>query len=241
MTQADETLDIVLDVAKLPKHGAPVSGDTVEVIERPAGGISLVLADGEGTGSAAKGVSTFVAHKVIEEIAHGTTDGVTARAAHDALFVGRGGSVTASLFILSADIPAAKIVVCRNADGPVILKTPRELMVYSERVPLLGAKKQLKPNIYTEDMVEGTVAIAFTRGVERAGSVRGAEWSHKDIFMVVEDALAEGGSSLARHLLDAAVAADGGEPADDMAVVVLAIDRGRPGECTRTMTVHLPV
>lgn len=242
MTPREQPLDIVLDVAKRPKHGDDISGDTIEVIERPRGGLSLVLADGGGPGPKAKAISSFVAHKAIDEIANGTKDGMAARAVHDAVYGRYKGAATSSLVILSADIPARTVVVSRNSTGPVLVRTPREIMVYEEDVALLGSVAGLKPNIYSVPMVADAFAIAFTKGVFEAGARRKAPWTTKEILTVVEDAIdVHGAESVARVLLDAAVDADDGKPHDDMAVVAIRIEPGTAGECTRTMTVHCPV
>ena len=44
-------------VAKSRKYGTLESGDTLEMIERPMGGLSLVLADGQMSGKAAKAIA----------------------------------------------------------------------------------------------------------------------------------------------------------------------------------------
>ena len=234
-------LEIVIDVAKLPGRGQAVSGDTVEVIERPAGGISIVMADGEGTGSQAKSLSMFVAHRAIEELSRGTKDGIAARAVGDALYATREGEGSAALVILSADVPAKTVVISRNSKGPVLVKTPKEILVYEEDVPLLGTKEILKPNIYTVPMSEGTFAVAFTEGVLRAGEASGAAWTTKDIMTAVEGAVGQSTGSVAQAVMDAAIARDGGTPQLDMTVVMLSVCAPLPDGEARTMTVRMPV
>lgn len=234
-------VEISIDVAKLPKEGDTVSGDTVEVIERPAGGLSVVLAVGEGEGTPAKAISTFVAHRALEEIANGTKDGVAARAAGDALFASREGTASASLVILSADVPANVIVVSRNAPGPVIVKTPEEILVYEEEVPVLGTEGLLKPNIYTVGLLPGTFAATFSEGVVLAGEATGHRWGTQDLMGTLEHALDSGAPSVARAIIDAAIERDGGKPAHDMTVVLLCIGHGREGDLLRTLRARLPV
>ena len=47
-------MEIQLAVAKIAKYAMSESGDTVEVIERPHGGVSVVLVDGQRSGRSAK-------------------------------------------------------------------------------------------------------------------------------------------------------------------------------------------
>ncbi len=76
-------MEIHAAVAKINKYSTSESGDTLEIVERPNGGISIVLADGQTSGKGAKTVSTMVVRKVISLLAEGVRDGACARAASD--------------------------------------------------------------------------------------------------------------------------------------------------------------
>ena len=47
-------MEIHAAVAKINKYATSESGDTLEIVERPNGGISIVLADGQTSGKGAK-------------------------------------------------------------------------------------------------------------------------------------------------------------------------------------------
>ena len=81
----DDELELQVGVAKVSKYAVSESGDTLEVTERPHGGLSLVLADGQQSGRAAKVISSLVARKAITLLAEGVRDGAAARATHDYL------------------------------------------------------------------------------------------------------------------------------------------------------------
>ncbi|MBU1878217.1 MAG: serine/threonine-protein phosphatase, partial [Chloroflexi bacterium] len=68
-------MEIQIAAAKTPKYAVRESGDTLEMIERPGGGISLVLADGQGSGAGAKALSHLVARKAVSLLADGVRDG----------------------------------------------------------------------------------------------------------------------------------------------------------------------
>ena len=74
-------MEIQIAVAKINKYAVSESGDTLEVVERPTGGISVVLADGQTSGRGAKAVSQLVVRKVIGLLAEGVRDGAAARSA----------------------------------------------------------------------------------------------------------------------------------------------------------------
>ena len=72
-----------MTVVKINKYSTPESGDTVEIVERPQGGMSFVMVDGQRSGRSAKRISNLVARKAIGLLAEGVRDGAAARAAHD--------------------------------------------------------------------------------------------------------------------------------------------------------------
>jgi hypothetical protein len=97
-------LELQVAVAKVSKYAVGESGDTVEVIERPHGGLSLVVVDGQRSGKSAKTISNIVARKAVALLADGVRDGAAARAAHDYLRTARSGQVSATLNIVSVDL-----------------------------------------------------------------------------------------------------------------------------------------
>ena len=97
-------IHIDIAVAKVPRHGASESGDTLEVIERPGGGLSVVLVDGQGSGRGAKTLSNLIATRAITQLKDGARDGVVARAVHDYLYTYRMGQASATLNRLHQDL-----------------------------------------------------------------------------------------------------------------------------------------
>ena len=103
-------MEIQIAVAKVNKYAVSESGDTLEVVERPGGGLSVVLADGQSSGRGAKAVSMMVVRRVISLLAEGVRDGAAARAASDYLFSERNGKVSSTLNILSVDLSSETVV-----------------------------------------------------------------------------------------------------------------------------------
>src|SRR5438552_11139986 len=118
--------DVQIAVAKTNKYATRESGDTVEVVERPHGGFSVVLADGQGSGRSAKSLSNLVTTKAVSLIKDGVRDGVVARSVHDYLFAYRGGKVSATLVIMTVDLASRTLVLSRNSHCPIIVSRPGE-------------------------------------------------------------------------------------------------------------------
>ena len=98
--------------------------DTLEMIERPRGGLSFVLVDGQHTGRGAKAISNLVARKAISLLGEGVRDGAAARAAHDYLFTQYEGKVQASLNIVSIDLVSKTMLFTQNTPLPILIIRP---------------------------------------------------------------------------------------------------------------------
>lgn len=234
------SLEILFSVAKIEKYAVSQSGDTLEIIERPMGGLSFVLVDGQRSGHSAKRISNIVARKAIQLLAEGVRDGAVARAAHDYLYTFRDGKVTATLNIISVDAVSKTIVISRNNDSPVIVHTPqRGLFLLDEPSQAIGVRRHTKPIITEIPMELGPLVIAFTDGLRHAGSWHGG--SSFDVLEATRRLLAEGTSdpqTLADNLLQQAVALDNGRPRDDISVVVVLV-RAESGDNVRRMSGRL--
>ena len=91
------------------------------IIERPNGGLSVVMCDAIGSGHNAKLISGLVVRKVLGLLSDGIRDGAAARAVSDFLYTERGGKDPAFLNILSADLETGTLVVTRNNPAPVFV------------------------------------------------------------------------------------------------------------------------
>jgi serine phosphatase RsbU (regulator of sigma subunit) len=230
---------IDIDVAKVPKHDCDISGDTVDVVERRDGGLSLIIADGMGSTADAKFTSSFVVNKAMSLIAEGTRDGAASRAAHDALYSVRSGKASVGLTIVSADFATNSLVVSRNSHCPVLVKRGDELLVYQESVSQIGTEQMVKPNIYVLDLVPDTTVVTFTDGFMQCGGKGSAGWELKDIVMEVKQDLARSGS-VAMTLLDKALARDKNKPKDDISVAVMSVSPHTARHKIRRMQVSMP-
>lgn len=235
-------LDVEIAAAKVAKYATSESGDTLEVIERPRGGLSLVLVDGQRSGKAAKTISNIVARKAIALLAEGVRDGAVARAAHDYLSTIRGGKVSATLNIVSIDLVTDTIVVSRNSHCPTLVATGGELALLDEPSQPVGIHTWTKPWIGELPLVAGTHVVAFTDGVLHAGRRHS---TRLDVPQLVRDLMARddlAARQWADAILSAAVESDHGRPCDDISVVVVAVQPASPGtDGVRRLSVDFPI
>lgn len=238
------TVHLRVAVAKAPKFGLRDSGDTAEVAERPRGGMSIVLADGQGHGRAAKRISALVVSKALSLVADGGRDGAVARVVHDYLFALRDGKVSATLTMISADLATGTLVVSRNSHCPVLIKRNGRTSVLTKATEPIGVHRWMKPAIDEWPLAAGTVVVTFTDGILAAGQRYGTPLDLKRLRKLVSQASPEHVDAVAEEALAYAMACDQGRPSDDMTVVAVGLAAAETDLGTvpvRRMQVSLPL
>jgi serine phosphatase RsbU (regulator of sigma subunit) len=218
-------VEIQVAVAKVGKYATRESGDTVEMIERPHGGFSFVLVDGQRSGRSAKSISNLVARKAVALLGEGVRDGAVARAAHDYLYTYRGGKVQATLNIVSVDMVSRTIVLSRNSHCPTFVVTTEGLRVLDEPSRPVGVHRGTKPLVVELPLQAPTTVVLFTDGLLAAGQRRGQSL---DLSALVQDLCTDCDARLvADQLLAEALRLDEGRASDDISILVLNV-RARP-------------
>lgn len=233
-------MEVQIAVAKVNKYAVSESGDTLEVVERPGGGLSVVLADGQTSGRGAKAVSQLVTRKVIGLLAEGVRDGAAARAASDALFTDKAGKVTCTLNIASVDLHSKTIVLTRNNPAPVFICQGDRIEAHGEESQSLGTSRNVRPVIIELEIKPGLTIVLFTDGVTHAGERRGQPMDVAETLRALMEEQDPSPQELADALLEHAVNLDDKRPADDVSVVVLKVSE-RKGDDARRMNVRLPI
>ncbi|MCX7671191.1 MAG: serine/threonine-protein phosphatase [Anaerolineae bacterium] len=236
-------LKVEIAVAKAPKYAVRESGDSVEVVERPRGGLSVVMADGQRSGQSAKAISNMAVRKALSLLSEGVRDGAVARAAHDYLRTQRRGQVSAELIIISVDLETRTLVISRNSQCPVLLYEATGWRLLDEPAETVGIRERTRPVIVELPLAAPQTVIAFTDGILHAGERRGAPINPLAVAQTLACQPECTAAQLADGLLAAAVAADDGRPADDVTVVVLQVGERSSDETPeiRRMTVSFPV
>jgi serine phosphatase RsbU (regulator of sigma subunit) len=230
---------IQIAVSKNNKYATSESGDTLEVIERPNGGVSVVLADGQTSGRGAKAVSTLVVRKVISLLADGVRDGAAARAASDYLFTERKGKVSATLNILSVDLTTNTLVITRNNPAPVILVKEGKIDCLASESTPLGTNRNIRPSIMELPLETGLTVVMYTDGVVHAGERTGHQMDVCTTLQAILEDEDPSPQAIADSLLNNAMRLDDNRPSDDISVVALKTT-STESDGVRRMTVSLP-
>jgi serine phosphatase RsbU (regulator of sigma subunit) len=233
-------MEVIVAVAKVSKYAVSASGDTVEVVERPNGGLSLVMADGQSSGRGAKNISTLVVRKVISLLAEGVRDGAAARAASDALFTERSGKVSATLNIVSIDQQTQTMVITRNNSCPVLVALNEEIRLLNENSQPIGVNRGTRPVITEIELEPDLIVVVYTDGLTHAGERCGQPMDVPTSFKQLIDDEETSPQRIADFLLEEALRLDEQRPSDDISVAVIRVSRN-DGDQMRRMMVRLPL
>ena len=233
-------MEVQIAVAKVNKYAVSESGDTLEVIERPNGGLSVVLADGQTSGQGAKAVSMLVVRKVIGLLAEGVRDGAAARAASDSLYTDKKGKVISTLNIVSVDLQTNTVVITRNNPAPMFISRGEQIDCLGSEAEPIGVSLSVRPVISEVAIEIGLTIVLFTDGLTHAGERRGQPMDVCTSLQAMLEDQDPSPQGIADALLGEAVNLDDGRPSDDISVVVLKVMKRR-GDDVRRMTVRLPI
>ena len=233
-------MEIRIGAAKVAKYAAGESGDTLEMIERPHGGLSVVLVDGQRSGPSAKIISNIVARKTISLLGEGVRDGAAARAAHDYLRTHRRGQVSAELQLLSVDLFTRSLVLSRNTHCPALIWRDGQLDRFDDETQPIGIYPQMKPVIREFPLVAGTHVVMFTDGLltagQRAATPLDVETSCREAIAIDPEP-----QRVADAVLHRAMQMDQDQPGDDISVLVLAVLSTMAPDGARRFSVSFPI
>ena len=233
-------MEVRVGVARTNKYAMSECGDSVETVERPRGGVSVVLADGQGSGKPAKLTSSLVVNKTVALIADGARDGAVARSVHDFLYNVKDGKVSSTLTIMSIDLDTQTAVFCRNSNCPVLVKQDYGIDAYDQTIASIGVHKRMKPLVYEMPLNVGMILLSYSDGIQAAGRKRGKEFDLQYIYRVLDENKAEDVNFIAQTVLEYALELDDYRPGDDMTVAVVGLSDQEAGHLIRRLNVVYP-
>lgn len=233
-------MEVRIGVARTNKYAMRECGDSVETVERPRGGVSVILADGQGSGKPAKLTSSLVVNKTVALIADGARDGAVARSVHDYLYNVKDGKVSSTLTIMSVDLDTQTVVFCRNSNCPVLVKQDYGIDSYDQSIPSIGVHKRMKPLVYEMPLNVGMILLSYSDGIQAAGRKRGKEFDLQYIYRILNENKAEDVNFIAQSILEYALDLDDYRPGDDMTVAVVGLSDKEAGHLVRRLNMVYP-
>ncbi len=226
LTERKAEMKIELATDKIAKYASRESGDSFEVVERPRGGITGILADAQGSGFSAKLTSNMVAAKAANLIADGTRDGAVARATHDFLYAQRRGRVSSTLTLFSCDLATETLVISRNSNCPTLIYSQGNVDIMEEPVKPIGFHYFVKPSIHEIQLAPNMVLLSFSDGIYHAGKNFGQQFPLNELIQLLREYGLENIGRLSEQVLNHAVKRDKDRPQDDMSVMAMGVFSG---------------
>lgn len=221
-------MEIKLGIARTKKYTAETCGDAFDIVERPLGGLTALLAAAQGNGVTAKRISYMVTNKAAELLSQGTRDDAVPRMVHDYLYEQHEHKVSCSLTMLTADTDKETIFISRNSSCPVLVKTDEYDCVYDDGVEPIGQNKHMKPQTYELPLEPGLVLAAYTDGVAHAGHRETSHYADVEKYMqILRDNPPADSRYMARAILEQALAFDKNHADEDMTVIVMSVTEGQ--------------
>jgi serine phosphatase RsbU (regulator of sigma subunit) len=216
-------MEIQLAVSKVSKYGSPESGDSIEQVERPNGGLSIALCDAKSSGREAKSISSMVVRKVVNLLGEGVRDGAAARAASDFLFTEKNGKVSAYLNILSIDLETSTIVITRNNPSAILVAQQERIECLAGENNPVGSSRNVRPMISEIPLDINTTIVMFTDGITHAGNHYGQKLDICTLLGAILEDQEPTAKEISDSILTQAIRLDQGRPKDDMSLVVLRV------------------
>ena len=215
-------MEILVGLAKMDKHGS-TGGDGFEVVERPGGGISIILAEGVGSGRSNQDIGQLVAIKAALMISDGVRDTTVSRAIHEYLHAEKDGKTAVMLTIISIDTEEQTIFFVRNSVCPVFVRHEFGVDSHDEAGVPLGIQKTVKSSRFQNPLNEGLVIATFSDGIMQAGRKQGRKMEMENIERLLEKCRPEEVQHIADEMLSRALVLDAYQPNDHMTAVCVGI------------------
>jgi hypothetical protein len=215
---------IDIAVATTHKYAIKESGDVVEIVDLPDGGVALIVADGQGSGPSARSVARSATLQAWSLLQQGVRPEAVVGAVSDAIFYARGGKVSVSLDIARVDREGT-VDIARLSTNSLLLWLGERWTLRGPTAEPAGRYDRQLPSLQLERSGDVRAFLVMTDGVTGAG---GRFDESKGITerapLLADDSSAE---LLAETVFDEALKRDNGRPGDDMTVAACVLRRSQ--------------
>lgn len=214
----DTPLYAITGVARLPKDGEDISGDTFSCITLPGGEMLLALSDGMGSGREAMEESKTVI-ELLEQMAEAGFSQSSAIRLINSLYMSgdeEKGYATADIVILN--LYKGNCCFLKNGASATYLRhNKRVTMIEGQTLPV-GVVHEIESYVGKAGISGGDYVIMMTDGIADC-FMEGGE----DLSAYLKRCEIINPQEIARHILDEAVRRNGDKASDDMTVIVAGI------------------
>jgi PAS domain S-box-containing protein len=210
-------------------EGNEVGGDFYDVFPA-ADGWQIVIGDVVGKGPAAAAITGLARHTLRAAAAYEQRPSALLRQLNNALQAEEPGRRLASVASLLLEPREGEVRLTLSAGGhplPVLVRADGTVREVGRHGKLLGVDED--PVLFDDEEVlrPGDLLVLYTDGVVDARGARGA-FGEDRLRALLADCAADAPSRVVQRVESAVLAASGGRPQDDLAVVALRLRPRRP-------------
>jgi stage II sporulation protein E len=216
-----ENLRITTGVARMPKYGSKVSGDSFSFMDGNSGKYTLALSDGMGTGHGAS-IQSKAAVDMLESFLESGFDKDTAvDLINSVLVLKSDGDSTCTMDIAMIDLFSGEVEFIKIGAAPTYIKRDSRVeMIRSASLPA-GILPGVDAELSRKYMDAGDMIIMVTDGI--TGSMADDEQGDRVLLKYIRQMESLNPQLVAESILEEAVGRCGGQPSDDMTVLVAKV------------------
>ena len=216
-----ERFRVATGIARLPKHGSDISGDSYTFMNTGDGKYIAAISDGMGTGQNAATQSRATIGLLEQFMESGFDKDITIKLINSILVLKSGDEAFATIDLLVIDLYSSEAEFVKIGAVPTFIKREdRVEMIKSASLPA-GILSSIEMELVHKNLVEGDFIIMMTDGV--LDSFNGGEGCEKEVRRLIQGIQSANPQEVADFILDRACENSRGKPADDMMVVAAKI------------------
>jgi len=162
-------MELQAAISKVDQFSSSEQGDKVEIIERPRGGISIIMAEGKLGGRHSRTIAMKAVHSIMSLIASGLHDGAASRIVLSNIIEEHKGKAQVNLNIISCDLESQSIVITKNNTTPVVTVF-EGIAEYLRFDGIIDADHSSSPSVFQFEIEEGRDFILVSDGILHAGA-----------------------------------------------------------------------
>ncbi len=206
-------------VAKLPKAGNEISGDTHGIFDLEAGLMLGLLSDGMGVGEEAAALSESTVSLVERMLGAGLEKRFALKIINSLLLLGNPGEKFATLDLLMFNQFTGEIELFKIGSAPTYIKKGQEVQVIRSTSLPIGIVDKVEPEYYRDFLEDDDLIVMVSDGV-----IENKKTNEDWILKTLKKLEIGGVEPFSQYLLELAKIETAGEIKDDMSIMVLKIE-----------------
>jgi len=213
-----ENLKITTGVARMPKYGSKVSGDSFTFTESGNGKYTLALSDGMGSGSSASAQSSAAVVMLENFLESGFDKDMAVNLINSVLVLKSSEDNTCTMDISMIDMQSGEVEFIKIGAAPTYIKRESRVeMIRAATLPA-GILPGVDAELARKDMNSGDMIIMVTDGI--IDSMAGDEPGDRALLKFIQQLESLNPQQVAESILEEAVRCCDGKPFDDLTILV---------------------